>query len=454
MKRADELLLVLSLCALAGCRSPAPCGNSNFYPLGIYGVNSTNDFAAVKGAGFNLITGPANRAFLDAARAHGLKVLASPNTSAGPAFDPAQARQAIHQFDSHPALWAWYLVDEPDFNQISPEHVKRAQRFVKSLRSAKPTALVLFQGYQARYYANIADITMIDRYPIPWLPLANFGQHVQMTRLALPKSKPLIAVIQAFDWSCCPELLPGETNLRPPTYEELHCMTYDALARGANGLFYYAYTDSRWRIREHPETWAALQRVIAEASARLPLFQAKPLWWPKEHVFGDPAHRFNAALESSISSCRLRVSQGNAMIPEGDYILAVNNTERHHTYSFTVPEGERAKGEAGRQKSVTLIPSGNRKESNRRRLGAEEKKLEERRGEAEEGREEKFDLSPKFSDAGGAPSRIEFRASHFGPREDAVPVVGEDRKVAVQKRWVTDEFGPYAVHVYGPLWAR
>src|SRR5204862_1578754 len=141
-----------------------------------------------------------------------------------------RARQAIGQVDGQPALCAWYLNDEPDLNLISPDQVKSAQGFMKSLAPSKPTALVIFQGYEARDYANITDVLMVDRYPIPWLPLANFGQHIQMARLALPPNKPLIAVIQAFDWSLSPELLPGERNLRPPTETELRCMTYDALA--------------------------------------------------------------------------------------------------------------------------------------------------------------------------------------------------------------------------------
>ncbi|GIT12913.1 MAG: hypothetical protein CM1200mP34_3190 [Verrucomicrobiales bacterium] len=32
---------------------------------------------------------------------------------------------------------------------------------------------------------HIADITMIDRYPVPWLPLANFSQ--QSTRRDWPR---------------------------------------------------------------------------------------------------------------------------------------------------------------------------------------------------------------------------------------------------------------------------
>jgi len=412
------LILIVWLPGLQGCRSPGLRENHAALPLGIYGVNSTNDFAAVKAAGFNLVTGPADRAYLDAARQHGLKVLAAPNTSAGPGFDPARARQAIRQFDGHPALWAWYLIDEPDLHEIAPDQVKHAQRFVKSLAPTKPTALVLFQGYEARDYANLTDLLLVDRYPIPWLPLANFGQHIQMARLALPPEKPLLAVIQAFDWSCFPELLPSERNLRPPTEAELRCMTYEALARGANGLFYYAYDAGRWKIREHPATWDALTRVIAEVNARRPLFEAERIWWAKNHAFANPARRFNAALESSITSCRLRVHQGNATIPAGDYVLAVNNTERTQTYSFSVPE---RRAEDGRQQT-------------------------DRGSGTAEGMKPTEEVKQTEAESRNESGRSEPPAPDF-----YVPIVGEGRTVAVKLGRVTDDFAPYAIHVFGPL---
>jgi hypothetical protein len=355
MKRLVALLPVLGALVCSGCRTPyaQPAVDLGAYPIGLYGVDNTNEFATVRAAGFNVVVGPATRAYLDAARAHDLSVLASPGTSAGPAFDPNRARQAVTDLCAHPALWGWYLVDEPDFNLVSPDQVRSAQSLVKSLCPGKPTALVLFQGYQARYYANIADVTMVDRYPVPWLPLANFGQHLEMARLALPSPKPLIAVIQAFDWGATPEMLPGERDLRPPTYEELRCMTYEALARGANGLFYFAYDAGRWKLRDHPETWAALKEVVAEVNDRLPLFQAEPRWWPKEHEFGDPSRRFNAALQSSVTSCLLHVRTGDGTIQAGDYILAVNNTDQVLSYRFSLPPGRNAN--AGRQAEVPVF---------------------------------------------------------------------------------------------------
>ena len=381
MKSPAILPLLLAALVFAGCQSPRPAAVTappDFYPIGIYGVDRTNDFATVKAAGFNVITGPPAKEFFDAAQANGLKVLASPDTTAGPEFDPALARKAIRSVGGHPALWAWYLVDEPDLNLISPAQVRRSQAFVKSLCPGKPTALVLYKGDSARDFANIADVTMIDRYPIPWLPLANFGQHVEMARLALPPEKPLVAVIQAFDWNTDRAGLPDEkdTPMRPPTGAELRCMTYDALARGANGLFYFAFDTGAWKLREQPETWAALKSVVAEVNARLPLFRAEQVWWPKQQQFADPAHRFNAALQAGVTLRLLRVRAGNDAVPPGDYLLAVNTTERTHTFGFALPPG----------------------------------------------------TSPA-----------------------AVAVLGEGRAVPPRAGWVTDEFAPFAVHVYGPL---
>jgi hypothetical protein len=308
------------------------------YPIGLYGVRRTNDFPEISQAGFNLVCGPAERGYLQAAQRCDLKVLATPGTQAGLRFDEQAARRAVLAFDPHPSLWAWYLVDEPDLNGIAPELVSKANRFLKSVPARKPTALTLSSAFAAPHYADIPDIAMIDRYPISWLPLANFGQHVRLTRLAAGKTKPLLAVIQAFDWSYYPELLPGETNQRPPTFLELRCMTYLALALRANGLFYYAFDDGRWKMSDHPKTWEALRKVVAEVHRHRALFAAAHVWRPYRHQFADWPHRFNAALESSITPAFLRVTGNDQGVPAGDYLLAVNNTDRSVDYQIYLPE--------------------------------------------------------------------------------------------------------------------
>ncbi|MFO1496817.1 MAG: hypothetical protein U1G07_00215 [Verrucomicrobiota bacterium] len=328
--------LLLSVCyaLTAGC-AHRQCAT---YPIGIYGVQSTNEQTIVREAGFNIVVGRAETAYLDCARGLGLKVLAPPGTSAGPRFQPGRARRVIQEFDRHPALWSWYLIDEPDLHAIAPEDVTRADRFVKSLGARKPTTLALYQGAEAFNYASAADIVMVDRYPVPWLPLANFPQHIRLARFAAGKDKPLIAVIQAFDWNHYPQLRPPAASFRPPTYEEIRCMTYAALARRASGLFYYCYDDESWKMRDHADTWNALKRVIAEVNQLLPLFEAAHVWYPFVHEIEPAQHRFNEALETSIIPALLQIAEGNAFLAPGKYLLAVNTTDRQLNYRVALEE--------------------------------------------------------------------------------------------------------------------
>ena len=328
-------LLAAALLALgtAGCRVARPAA----YPIGLYSVGSVTNLAEIADAGFSLVAGPAGREFLDAAKANGIGVMASPGSSAGEHFNAAKVRSTVAKLDGHPALWSWYLIDEPDMQSVSPEKVKAAHRFVKRLGATKPTSLVLYQGDSAKWYGNIADITMVDRYPVPWLPLANFSQHIHKTRLATDAGRPVIAVIQSFDWTAHRSMLPGEENLRPPTERELRSMTYSSLARGANGIFYYSYADMRLKERKYPELWEALKRVVGEVRRREGLFAAEHVWWPKAHHFENQDTRFNAALEASVQSVLLQVKRGDGLLPPGHYILAVNTTSLPHTYRFRLP---------------------------------------------------------------------------------------------------------------------
>ena len=88
-------------------------------------------------------------------------------------------------------------------------------------------------------------------------------------------------------------------------------MTYCALARRANGLFYYCYDDRAWKMTDHPTVWELTQPGRGGTQPRLPLFEAAHLWWPYIHEFPTPSTGFNSALESSVKPALLRVRSGN-----------------------------------------------------------------------------------------------------------------------------------------------
>src|ERR1035437_5017142 len=116
MNTVRLVLIVFLGTMLTGCRSPAP----GFFPLGIYGPGSTNELQEIRSAGFNLVTGPADHEFLQAAGLHQLHVLASIPSIPGRPFSSSQIKSTVRRQDSTPNLWAWYVVAEPDLNGISP----------------------------------------------------------------------------------------------------------------------------------------------------------------------------------------------------------------------------------------------------------------------------------------------------------------------------------------------
>lgn len=334
--------------------------DKSFYPIGICGASNTNAFPALQAAGFNLVLGSSSKSYLNAADKHGLKVWAGVGLTSSN-VNYAKTRDIISKSDRHPALWSWFLADEPEMNGISPERVQQAHRFVKKCRARKPTSVVIFRGDAVWDYSDISDVVFCDRYPIPWMPISDFRNHLRMIRYAIGPEKPLYAVIQAFDWEYYRYMLgPKVGPLRSPTCAEMRCMVYIALTQGVDGILFYSYDDGpgKWQMQEHPETWDSVCKIVAEINQRLPLFTAEHVWWPKRHWFDYTGRRYDAALEASVQSVLLNVRDGNDKISAGHYVVAVNTTDQEQIYSF-VPPFERVVKFQVHAENRTLVPKDN-----------------------------------------------------------------------------------------------
>ena len=334
---AARLFLVAMLFIGGACREvPKQSAKTDFYPLGIYGVTS-NDFGVVSAAGFNLVFTAPDAAVIETAARQGLRVIAYP-----PALEKTHAASAanaerVRQADKHPGVWAWYLADEPEMRHVPPENLRERRQTLRDAGARKPAAVVFYRAGEAVHYADASDIVMVDSYPVPWQPLAVAGARWRTGRLTAGAGKPFIAVLQAFDWNAHPDLLPGEKNLRPPNAAELRCMVYQALAQGADGLFFYSFDSGPWKLREQPATWDALRGVIGEVNDRRGLFLAERLWWPRTIDLGNHADRVNATWDASIEPVLLRVTVPSRAMPTGDYLLCVNTTPAPQLLSFGVP---------------------------------------------------------------------------------------------------------------------
>ena len=183
-------------------------------------------------------------------------------------------------------MLAWYLYDEPDVWSIRPEIVQVKNQKTKSALNA-PTTLVIGQGKTKYNYYNIADILMVDWYPVPHLPLVSFGEQLSYARQELDKDKELWGVVQIFDWKDFKQFRPDDDRIgRYPTYEEISFMSWHGILEGATGLFYFAISiDGKYIKKQAPKTWKGVKKTLQEIKKFSPIIEEGAV---VENVFTAP----------------------------------------------------------------------------------------------------------------------------------------------------------------------
>ncbi|MDD3127382.1 MAG: hypothetical protein PHT27_07200, partial [Candidatus Izemoplasmatales bacterium] len=170
--------------------------------------------------------------YLDAAEACGLKVdvntaIANQDKKIKWIFDmkkgPENAARFVSKLKSHPAVWSWKIMDEPDgiaeyYPQADmPEFVKSCALSVKEEDPYHPLYVTLAHpGLITSKYSGALDFLATDPYPIPGT-IGKVSYTIRQMRNELKDKKPVEAVLQAFS--------------QPPTFtfpssEEIRAMTY------------------------------------------------------------------------------------------------------------------------------------------------------------------------------------------------------------------------------------
>ena len=248
-------ILLLSCFILLNCYTLA-------IPLCIYGVDSSDDIKIVKKTGFNCFQTYKKdfnilQGLAKTAKKESLKAVFYPNE--------IKTEEQIKQANTWNML-AWYLYDEPDVQKIAPTKVKETNAEVKNKLTNAQTALVIGQGKTKLDYYNIANVLMIDWYPVPHLALESFGQELALARAKLEPQTNFWGVVQAFNWKDYKQYRPDNDRIgRFPTEEEIYFMSWQGLANGANGLFYYTFNIHGKRLNDYsPQVWQAIKKTLKD----------------------------------------------------------------------------------------------------------------------------------------------------------------------------------------------
>lgn len=184
--------------------------------------------------------------------------------------DGRRLREIVSRFRDHPALLGYYLIDEPYERNFGP--AQEAREIIRELDPFHPTiAPSLGRRFYYEPTARLADIFMISRYPVPYLPVSDVGRQLDAARQVAGEDQPIWFVVQTVG-------LRGNETL--PTVEQTRCMAYQALVRGVRGLFFFSWVGDQPRqsaalASASPEYWQALKALTVEIQELMPAWLAK-----------------------------------------------------------------------------------------------------------------------------------------------------------------------------------
>jgi hypothetical protein len=217
--------------------------------FGWYGTIGNPEVAAkVSPKGINLLMpyiGDASKpnilAYLDAAKAARVKVLLEIYRPLVESGNMAGIQEFIRTYKNHPAVYGWYLYDEPDYKQppLSPNLLNEVYQAIKKEDRSKPVATICADVNKVESYSKAMDIIMWDRYPcdreVPefqWAP--SYRKAVILVgNLANTQQKKFWNVLQAYR--------EHGLNKRLPTKAEFRYMFYTSVVAGVDGILGWMY---------------------------------------------------------------------------------------------------------------------------------------------------------------------------------------------------------------------
>ena len=168
----------------------------------------------------------------------------------------------IKIFRDHPALLGWYISDEPNGNNISPEQLEEIYSVIKDYDPWHPVSIVFMAPFRvAKKYSGALDIVMADPYPIPDLPVTLAGDVADLLGTEFKGKRPFWIVPQAFGG--------GELWSREPTIQEIRSMTWQSVINGATGIQYFVRQGLNY-FPKSAATWSECGRIAVEVAELTP----------------------------------------------------------------------------------------------------------------------------------------------------------------------------------------
>lgn len=245
-------------------------------------VASNNDatYSQMAAAGFTLITGPgprrdetieSNKKSLDLCRRHGIRLIVrdtrmhlDPQTDA----DRRALDAMIADYKDHPALYGYYLKDEPkpdEYRRLAELHSYIEQKDPRHLpyinlfpNYGGPSQLQFpdYDGYVQGFIEAVHPLMLsYDHYSfLRKGERNNWMANLEIVRRdSLKQGIPMWVIIQA---------LQDATRYRPPTLNQMYWQVNTSLVYGAKSIWYFPYWSAGYPAK--PEEWHYLGVILPD----------------------------------------------------------------------------------------------------------------------------------------------------------------------------------------------
>jgi hypothetical protein len=154
-------------------------------------------------------------------------------TSLGAATEDDFIARYANALAGNRAIAGYYVQDEPEVDKVA--RTFHQYQIIKANDPAGFNFMVLDHPGDVQFWRDAVDVAGVDPYPV-WLPDDNsIGEVGDWTRTAVEAvhaSRPVWTVIQFFQ---------ADAMASWPTEQQLHDMTWMAIAEGATGVFYWSH---------------------------------------------------------------------------------------------------------------------------------------------------------------------------------------------------------------------
>ncbi len=252
------------------------------FNVGMYGIwaceNKDQTFKLLKNNGFNIASGIGGATDLDTAHKYNIQCLVGTNTQLTEdiANNPIlwkkyleEITQQVKMLKNHPAVFAWYFLDEPSWKRIPISKIEDMNRMIRSIDPKHPIYTVLSTPKSWHPFLPLFDIVAVDPYlrankntsdGQPEI-VRNWIQKIKNDVSALSKNKPEVwAVLGAFDSK--PKSFLVKSAFRKPEPNEFEKMVELAKSEKVGGIMIYslAFKDSTdyadWYLpSDDPKLW-------------------------------------------------------------------------------------------------------------------------------------------------------------------------------------------------------